>query len=76
MIAIAQTRVMLHGTVGRTLFTMGFFAPIIASLIGYTIYLVMQSNVSGSYKMVAIFISTIIYANLLSGLAIYYLSKK
>lgn len=75
MTAIPQTRIDVLGVLRRKLFMLGLSIPIFLFLVVYTIFLVLQSDAAGLYKMVAIFISSIIYVNLLSGFSIYCLTK-
>lgn len=63
-----------YGT-NKKIFTLGLVFPWLLVPIGYSIYLIATSDVGGPYKMISIFISTIIYANLAAGLSTYYLNK-
>lgn len=71
MTVIEQTRVTLR----RRLFMLGLVMPIFLFLFIYTVYLVVNSSVPNLFKLVAVFISTIIYTNMLSGFSMYSLRK-
>lgn len=76
MIAIEQTRVALREIARDRLFVIGIIVGIFFFFVIFSTLLIVQSEVAPLYKMVAIFISTIIYANIISGVSVVYLQQK